>query len=304
MRESEELKREVATLLNDVFAFLESFRVTSWLTMITATSAFVVVLVGSHFIAAAPIGRMIDDMHAVTNGWITPQLVYPMISLGLVWLAFFRIGHLRCSDVGWRASSVIPAAVTTVGFWMCIQGSLWLRDLVEGQEPTWTWRWRGQGSVLAALNAQLIGNSLTEETLFRGCLLPQLYLRLARVTRRSGALAVALLAPLALSVVIHLPRLVDEEELAGASLNEALFWTLRFGLLLSLVFLVTKNLFLCVGLHSLWNARPVLIAAPWQNIELAWWVWTTLLLMGWSLISNSRATQSRQPPPTAKQSAR
>lgn len=176
--ESGVLKREMSGLLADVREFLGSFPRASWLTTVAATGAFVTVLVWSNFAIATSVGRFIDSLYGATGGWIAPQLVYPLCALGLMGLAFSRIGGLSWTDVGWRAPALAPAFVVVVLFWLGTQGTLWFAYEAHGGEPTWGWSWRGQeGSVLAGLNAQLLGNSLTEETLFRGLLLPQVYLR-------------------------------------------------------------------------------------------------------------------------------
>lgn len=202
-----------------------------------------------------------------------------------MWLVFSLLGGLRWTDVGWRASALVPALIVVGLFWLGSQGSLWFAYEAYGGEPTWGWRWRGQGgSVLAGLHAQLLGNSLVEETLFRGFLLPQVYLRFAP-SRSMVALIVALLATLVLSVLIHVPNYVYEGQLVGVELREALFFVFRFQLALALVFLVTRNLFICVGLHAVWNARPTLIDASWQHLDWSWWFWTGLLLVGWGACS-------------------
>ncbi len=286
--ESEALKRGVAALLDDVCDFLSSFRLASWPTTVAAMAAFCSVLILSNFAIATAAGRFIDSLYGATGGWIGPQLVYPLCALGLMWLAFSRLGGLSWNDLGWRRSALIQAITVVVAFWLCTQGSLWIVSALRGDVPTWRWRWRGQGgAVLAALNAQLLGNSLAEETLFRGYLLPQAYLRVARVSRRRVALIAGLLAPLALSVLIHVPRLVYEEKIVGADLIESMFWTFWFGIALALVFLVTRNLFICVGLHAVWNARPTMIEASWQHLDRAWWVWVAMLIIGWALQKNN-----------------
>ncbi len=165
-----------------------------------------------------------------------------------------------------------------------------------GQELRWGWQWRGRdGSALASLLDQLIGTSFVEETFFRGFLLPQVFLRASRLWRKGLSLGVAFLISLALFVVSHVPRLLSEADLAGGSMTESLFWTVRFGSILTLTFLVTRNLFVCVGLHSLWNARPTLIEAPWQSIDRIWWALTFALLIGWWLAALARSRHPKVP---------
>jgi membrane protease YdiL (CAAX protease family) len=279
--EAQVLKRECSAFLSEVHAWVTGIRRATWLTSVGAILAFSVVLVSSNITADGPIGTLVDDLSRRTNGWITAQLVHPALALGLMWLVFLRIGHLRGADVGWRTSALVPAFVTVVAFWLCSQASLWLLETLRRHHAPWNLRWRGgEGQVFAALTAQLLGNALVEETLFRGYLLPQLYLRLARVERKGVALAVALSVPLVLSAALHVPRFVMEEGATGSALIEALIFVLCFGLALSFAYLVTHNLFVCVGLHAVWNARLTLIPSPWQSIDTVWAVCTALLILG------------------------
>jgi CAAX protease family protein len=259
--------------------FLERVRPASWPAMGMAITAYSTALFGSIALHSGAIGRAIDEMDRATNGWVTASLIYPMGALLLVSIAIFGMGRLRAQDVGWRARAIVPALVVTAAFWVGVQSCLW----VQGNGSTWNLRWRGEGgAVLAAVIAQLLGNSLVEETFFRGLLLPQVFLRASRVLRPWLALVFAVSFSVALFVLSHLPLLLDEGYFLDAGIIAPLSWTLRFGLILTLAFLVTENLFICVGLHALWNARPTLIDAPWQTVDQAWWTMTTTLVIGWA----------------------
>jgi membrane protease YdiL (CAAX protease family) len=282
--EAQVLKRECSAFLSEMHAWVAGMRRATWLTSVGATLAFSVVLVSSNITADGPIGTFVDDLSHRTNGWITAQLVHPALALGLMWLVFIRIGHLRGADVGWRTSALAPAFVTVVAFWLCSQASLWLLETLRRHHPPWGLRWRGgEDQVFAALTVQLLGNALAEETLFRGYLLPQLYLRLARVERKGVALAVTLSVTLILSAALHVPRYVMEGA-TGSALIEAMIFVLWFGLALSFAYLVTHNLFVCIGLHAVWNARLTLIPSPWQSIDTMWAICTVLLMVGARII--------------------
>jgi membrane protease YdiL (CAAX protease family) len=131
--------------------------------------------------------------------------------------------------------------------------------------------------VLGAYFSQLLGNALAEETLMRGILLPQVYIRLARVVSRGAALGGAVVLNLALAVVYHVPGY--SLNLAGGELIEGLWFVFQFNAFLLAVFLVTRNLFACVGLHALWNVRPMTLEVAWQLQDAAWWVCTALLVV-------------------------
>ena len=153
----------------------------------------------------------------------------------------------------------------------------------------------GQGGFRSWIAARSVfGAAFLEETFFRGFLLPQVFLQASRVLQRGPALVAALLVSSSLFVLSHVPRLLVEGVTSGAMADE-LYWIFPWGLMLAVVFLVTRNLSLCVGLHSLWNARPTLIEVPWETAKVIWWILTTTLLLFWWLSRVYRAGQNRSP---------
>lgn len=264
-----------------MWGFLERVRPTSWLALLLSIAAFELVLLSSHPIYDGPVGEFLDRIDVATDGWIGPMLVFPSLSLALMALVLFGIGELRAEDVGWRKPDLLPAFAITVLFWASSQAVLCLEDAQAGYYASWRWSSEWRGSVLAALCGQVFGNALVEETFYRGLLLPQVFVKTIDRVGRCAALVLATGASLALWTVSHLPMLLRSKHLGGESLCDGLVWTTCFGLILTLAFLVTRNLFLCVGLHSLWNARVTLIVAPLETRESVWWGLTFLLLALW-----------------------
>jgi hypothetical protein len=113
--------------------------------------------------------------------------------------------------------------------------------------------------------AQLFGNALFKEILFRGVLLRQIYWRLeTTLLQKFQRLAIALAISQSLFALIHLPLLLS----GGASLIAALaqlpviFTT---GVALAVLFARSDNLALCIGIHSLAN-KPMLLVADWFDL--------------------------------------
>jgi CAAX protease family protein len=276
---------------------LERVRPASGLAMFLALEAYLAVLLWSNREPTDAVGRFIARVDVATSGsttgWFLP-LVFPLVALGLVAYACLHLGGIRAVDFGWRRSAVVPALALTFLFWACGQALLRYLEARADREPTPDVFWQeARTSVLVGLLVQLLGNALVEETFFRGLLLPQVFLRSARRMPRSVALAVATSTSVALFTISHVPRLVNER--AFTELAEPLAVIALFGLLLSVVYLVTRNLFLCVGLHSLWNARPSLLEVPWERYEQIWYWLTAALVVVWWLGQRARSRSPKRP---------
>ena len=91
----------------------------------------------------------------------------------------------------------------------------------------------------------------------------------------------AMIGSLIAFTLSHAPVLLDGHFETWAELFRALLWTIPFGLVLSITFLVTQNLFVSVGLHALWNSPTLIVPAKYQQIENVWWVLSVALIAGW-----------------------
>jgi hypothetical protein len=128
----------------------------------------------------------------------------------------------------------------------------WRREL--GGE----WQRLGVTAVIGALLAQLFGNALYEEILFRGVLLRQTYWRL-ETTRLTNlqTLVIAIAISQSLFALIHLPILLSGgmSIIAAFSRLPAIFVA---GTAFAVLYARSDNLMLCVGIHALAN-KPTLL---------------------------------------------
>jgi len=199
---------------------------------------------------------------APTGGLITATLVANFISLAVVvGLVLCLIGGLRLSDLGLRGSDVPIAVVLTISVWIGANAIEAAWQAVADGAVSRGGEWRGLGvtAVIGALIAQLFGNALYEEILFRGVLLRQTYWRL-ETTRLTNlqTLAIAIAISQSVFALIHLPILLSGglSPIAAFSRLPAIF---AAGSAFAVLYARSDNLMLCVGIHALANKPTLLV---------------------------------------------
>lgn len=199
---------------------------------------------------------------APTGGLITATLLANFISLAvIVGLVLCLIGGLRLSDLGLRGSDLSIAVMLTICVWIGVNAIEAAWQAVADGAVSWGGEWRGLGvtAAIGALLAQLFGNALYEEILFRGVLLRQTYWRL-ETTRLTNlkTLAIAIAISQSLFALIHLPILLSGglSPIAAFSRLPAIFVA---GSAFAVLYARSDNLMLCVGIHALANKPTLLV---------------------------------------------
>lgn len=168
---------------------------------------------------------------------------------------------LSLQDIGiaWRK---LPVAVLLwVGIWLPIQGiELVAGLLLQGNaeiDPAWS----GSGlAIIGLLVGHLFGTALYEEMAFRGFLLRQCLLSSHGRTKNRQVLsaAVAILVSQLAFTLFHAPWKLMTQGWSANTMGE-LSGVLLTGIVYSLLYLRTDNLFLVMGVHALGNAPTSLI---------------------------------------------
>jgi membrane protease YdiL (CAAX protease family) len=118
--------------------------------------------------------------------------------------------------------------------------------------------WSNPGFMLGMVLTQIVGNALFEEIAYRGFLFPQLYLRIDRLRdqpwKRFG---LALLVSQGVFALSHIPNRIYLGMKPG-EITLDLLMLLGWGVLYTLIYLRTDNLFIVVGIHALGNAPTAL----------------------------------------------
>ena len=199
---------------------------------------------------------------APTHGLVTPTLVANLILLAIVvGVVLCLLGGLRPLDFGLRGSDVPVALVLTISVWIganAIEAGWQVRATGT---VSWGGEWRTLGvtAAVGALVAQLFGNALYEEILFRGVLLRQTYWRFeAKHLPNLQRVAVSVAISQGLFALIHLPILLS----GGASVMAAfarLPAIFAAGTAFAVLYARSDNLLLCVGIHALANKPTLLV---------------------------------------------
>jgi hypothetical protein len=243
------------------------------------------------------ISESLGSLYVATGFLVQGSLVGGLFCLAIVSFILFAVGRLRGSDVGWGAPEVGLGLLVTLGFWIAMNGVLAVLAALSGG-VFWdeAWKQRGPSAVVGGVVGQLLGNSLVEETLFRGFLLPQFYLIAATVNRRGAALAIAVVASSLLFAVSHVPHRLLVQGLTGSELLWDQAGIFLLGLFIATAYVVTRNLFVAVGLHALVNEPvPVIRASSETTLYVVWAGLAVQLLLAWRAASVARNRTRRLP---------
>jgi membrane protease YdiL (CAAX protease family) len=211
---------------------------------------------------------------------------------------------LSLQDIGivWRK---LPFAMLAwVGIWLLIQGiELVAGLLLQGNaeiDPAWS---GGGLAIIGLLLGHLVGTALYEEMAFRGFLLRQCFQNSHRWIKNRQVLsaAVAILVSQLAFTLFHVPwKLVTQGW--SANMVGELSGILLTGIVYSLLYLRTDNLFLVMGVHALGNAPSSLIT-PTLGTPTLLLLFTVVIWILWprmkewdekaSLPFESRATRTR-----------
>lgn len=231
----------------------------------------------------------LDPVDRATHGFINQTLIANLMLLAvIVGGIILGLGRLRPHDVGLRAARIGPAALAVALIWLAMQVATGLWNLAGGHglpiDPAWA-RF-GALTVLGTLLSQLFGNALYEEVMWRGVVLPQLYRRFAARGRHGpargllvGALVAALVVSQGLFALRHIPVNVWNGVSAG-ELATTIASIFVLGVIFAALYLRTRNLFVVVGVHALWDAPTTLFASGFVPAHLVL-VLIALILLLW-----------------------
>lgn len=203
-----------------------------------------------------------------SKGIIQPTLFFSSILFVIVIFGILiRAGKLHVDDIGLSSSTLFDGILYTVGTWIFLQGILVIASLFteSGIMLSDTFKSQNCPKTLGILGGQLFGNAFVEEVMFRGFLLPQIYLKLggrSDTIEWSKLSAAIILSQLAFAL-IHIPNL-ERLTIPGGSSFIKLLTIFVMGVFFALFYVRTRNLFLCIGLHALINAPTPLFQSTLQ----------------------------------------
>lgn len=210
-------------------------------------------------------GEWLRPLATATGGLITGTLLVNVILIGVLVIGVMIVyGRLRPVDLGLIAGRLPYGVAVTLAVWGSAQAIHGLAGLLTTGQIAFDPRWGTSAAALVGLLiAQLLGNALFEEIAYRGFLFPQLFFHFSALqAHRWLRCMAAVTAAGAVFALSHIPNRIYLGMTAGEIVPDLLM-LVGWGLLYTLIYLRTDNLFLAVGIHALGNAPTTLfVTAP------------------------------------------
>ncbi|HOK43636.1 MAG TPA: type II CAAX endopeptidase family protein [Thermoclostridium caenicola] len=214
----------------------------------------------------------------MTFGIINETLLANLLMIAvLVCLLIIRLGRLSWADLGIKRNRLAAGIAATLTLWLAKEIINVVASILLTGNIIWSGNWQVYGVpvLIGALLGQVFGNALFEEITFRGFLVPQISKKIPAGKWRT---AIAVLISQTLFGLIHIPNRLY----SGVAPDQMLISILLpavLGVFLSLIYIVTDNLFFAIGVHVL-NNIPMNIADG-LNLFYLNLVVTIILLVIW-----------------------
>lgn len=235
-----------------------------------------------------PLGILLPIQKA-TWGLLNTTLLANLFSMLVVFTLMFRFAGLKPKDVALKPvgsgdTAIVRGVVWTIVALAIVHLASVIALLAMGK-PFEFFNWfspvgRNQVGNVAG---QFFGNAIYEEVLFRGFLLPQLVLLLKKRNRKwswTKCFWLGLGGSQLLFALSHIPNRIYQGTYtsigAFAGDMQVLFIA---GILLALVFLLTRNLYAAVGVHAIVNVPPMLLKVP--IVGLSFTAYFVILVVLW-----------------------
>jgi membrane protease YdiL (CAAX protease family) len=258
---------------------LATSRIVGWPIIISIIVGYTVILV--LFFGLIP-G---DPLYGATYGLISKTFCISAIFIGLECIIFFKWLGLRVQDVGLIRSRVIGGIIAYFSLWGLSQILFMVLGLIDQNTVTIASYWFNPSRYLAIIGIFLtysIGIAVNEELLFRGFLVPQVW-QLIKNTSPWKRLAITIGISQGLFTLMHLPSLFFNEFSPLQLLS-----IFGIGILLTLLWLQTQNLFIAMAFHGLADGmiplfkQSVIMDKSWLS-----WVYAGIFLIAYSLITRN-----------------
>jgi membrane protease YdiL (CAAX protease family) len=219
----------------------------SWVPQSTKVGSAVLIAVPAVDLAAVAVSVFggfyitLFRVSAASGDWIAPDFMAGLTFLVLLLPLICLAGGLRFSEIGLTAERLRRALPAGLGMWVVSQ------LIVLGNHGAFLAPGQLGHSIAEAVEFLMAG-TLVEDIVYRGFLIPQLYLHLPGPprARASGAILIS-------SVVfttMHIAPRLGLQHLKGGALTGDLTVIFVMGLLLATLFVVTGNLWLVAVVHA------------------------------------------------------
>lgn len=202
---------------------------------------------------------------SASGGWVHPTLLAGLGVLAVAFTISCLAGPLKLSDLGLGARRIPIGLFYGAAVWGAAQVLITGWGVVLEGRPRFDSSWSTPGVTGGAVIAQLFGNALMEETIYRGFFFTQWVLWVRGEARVASLRHVFIAASLAaiLFALSHVPNRVWVEGYAGfARFAKDQGMLVLAGFALALVYWRTRNLPFVIVFHALINRPSMAFEVP------------------------------------------
>lgn len=262
----------------------KNIRAISWFWMVLSILIWpIIIMICFNFIL--PFAKQIAQ---TSNGIIQPTFIFSIILFIVVIVGIiFTLGKLKPGDIGLTTIDLPAGIFVPLGVWILLQLIIVIILAISGTAFVYSddLSMDKLTSTLGIIIAQVFGNAFVEELMFRGFLMPQLYLSFGG--RKEFVDWKILLAAIIVSQIvfalIHIPNL-NRLTVPGGTVPVKLLVIFIMGMFFSLLYYRTGNIFICIGLHTLINTPMSIFQSVFQPAILVF-VMAFLILFIWPLLN-------------------
>lgn len=202
-----------------------------------------------------------------TNGWVNETLAANLFGLLLeVAIFLLMIAKVSLRDLGLQKGKLLSGMIGTFLFWIAINIVDLCLTLLNHSRLTFNNDiFRYWNIYFGEFLSQILGNALLEEILFRGFLLVQIYLCLKKINSNTSRIIYAMLISQSIFAAIHIPNRIYSG-LVGMEFVYDFIMLVILGVIFSLLYVLTKNLFFVIGVHSLMNVQLMIWDSNFTNM--------------------------------------
>lgn len=209
----------------------------------------------------------LSPIEYATQGIFNTTLVASIALFGIIIIVLLCVvGKVKLRDLGLKGSKLPIGIISFFGFYIILNIILLIINVAVKNPTIWHPYWLDSGSPgltwdVGSLLAQIFGNVLLEETLFRGFLWIQFSKKFADITRsKTWGLILGAVVSNFLFSLLHIPSLIARNY-HGFQLVPILLLLFLIGVLFTSVYFITENLYIAMTVHVFYNISFVLFYA-------------------------------------------
>lgn len=221
---------------------------------------------------------ILDGLMELTKGLVQRALL-PNIAIILVFVYGLLIVYkkLKPRDLGLERGKVLQAAWVIALVILMLQVISAVVNIISYKTIAMGnfWSKVSGGTAFGVLISQLLAVAVQEEIIFRGFLMPQVYLRIKK-DNNIVRMGFALIISQGLFAIWHIPIRISSG-MSLLSIIISIFTVFMLGVIFALIYIRTGNIFIAMGVHGLWNAVQATAQSNIYTIVLMFIIATIIL---------------------------